>query len=157
MKKDQEYEVILGKSKERMVGEVREALGTGSSSGGVGGIGGTAAPGWWEMPGTGNFNRWRRRGEMFEVRYPKTKRDREREREREGRGKKGVRREGLKLYVSFFSLFSVVIDRLMFFFKNCTGLEYWIWKMSIDPNSSCLFVSSLTLNIIKCEIPLFGT
>jgi SWI/SNF-related matrix-associated actin-dependent regulator of chromatin subfamily B protein 1 len=97
MKKDQEYEVILGKSKERMVEEVREALGTGSSSG----VGGTV-PGWWEMPGTGNFNRWRRRGETFEVRYPRTKREREREREREGRGKKSVRREGLKLFVSSF-------------------------------------------------------
>ena len=100
MKKDQEYEAILGKSKDRMVEEIREALGTGSSSG-VRGIGGTAAPGWWEMPGTGNYNRWRRRGEMFEVRYPRTKREREREREREVRGKKNVRREGLKLYVSF--------------------------------------------------------
>ena len=112
MKTDQEYEVILGKSTERMVEEVREALGTGSSSGG---IGGTAAPGWWEMPGTGNFNRWRRRGEMFEVRYPRTNREREREREREGRGKKSVRREGLKLFVSFFPLFSD-LDRLMTFF-----------------------------------------
>ena len=106
MKKDQEYEVILGKTREKMVEEVREALGTGSSGGGVGGIGGTAAPGWWEMPGTGNFNRWRRRGEMFEVRYPRTKRERDREREREGRGKKTVRREGLKLFVSFFLFFS---------------------------------------------------
>ena len=105
MKKDQEYEVILGKSKERMVEEVREALGTGSSSGGVGVVGGTAVPGWWEIPGTGNFNRWRRRGEMFEVRYPRTKREREREREREVRGKKNVRREGLKLYISFFFIF----------------------------------------------------
>ena len=95
MKKDQAYEVLLGKSKERMVEEVREALGNG------GGIGGMAAPGWWETPGTGNYNRWRRRGEMFEVRYPKTKREREREREREGRGKKSIRREGLKLYASF--------------------------------------------------------
>ena len=110
MKKDQEYEVILGKTRERMVEEVREALGTSSNSGIGGGIGGTAAPGWWEMPGTGNFNRWRRRGEMFEVRYPKTKREREREREREGRGKKSVRREGLKLFVSFFFFFSDVID-----------------------------------------------
>jgi hypothetical protein len=103
MKKDQEYEVILGKTRERMVEEVREALGTGSSSGvgGAGRTGGASAPGWWEMPGTGNFNRWRRRGEMFEVRYPKTKREREREREREGRGKKSVRREGLKLFVLF--------------------------------------------------------
>jgi SWI/SNF-related matrix-associated actin-dependent regulator of chromatin subfamily B member 1 len=101
MKKDQEYEAILNKSTERMVEEFREALGTSSSSGR---IGGTAAPGWWEMPGTGNFNRWRRRGEMFEVRYPRTKREREREREREGRGKKMIRREGLKLFVSFFSL-----------------------------------------------------
>jgi hypothetical protein len=108
MKKDQEYEAILGKTRERMVEEVREALGTGSSGGGVGGFGGTAAaPGWWEMPGTGNFNRWRRRGEMFEVRYPRTKREREREREREGRGKKTVRREGLKLFVSFFLSFFI--------------------------------------------------
>lgn len=107
MKKDQEYEAILGKSKERMVGEVREALGTGSS--GVGRIGGTAAPGWWETPGMGNFNRWRRRGEMFEVRYPKTKRERDREREREGRGKKSIRREGLKLFV-FFSLFFLMFN-----------------------------------------------
>ena len=98
MKEDQEYEAFLGKSKERMVEEVREALGTSSSGSGVGG---TAAPGWWEMPATGNYNRWRRRGEMFEVRYPRTKREREREREREGRGKKSLRREGLKLYVSF--------------------------------------------------------
>jgi len=97
MKKDQEYEVLVGKSRERMVEEVREALGSGSG----GAIRGMATPGWWEMPGTGNFNRWRRRGEMFEVRYPKTKRDREREREREGRGKKSVRREGLKLYVAY--------------------------------------------------------
>ena len=102
MKKDQEYEAILGKSTERMVEEVREALGTSSSGGGVGG---TAVPGWWEMPGTGNFNRWRRRGEMFEVRYPKTKREREREREREGRGKKMIRREGLKLFVFLFFCF----------------------------------------------------
>ena len=106
MKIDQDYEAILGKSTERMVEEVREALGTGNGVGvGVVGIGGTAAPGWWEMPGTGNFNRWRRRGEMFEVRYPRTKREREREREREGRGKKSVRREGLKLFVFLFSLF----------------------------------------------------
>ena len=110
MKKDQEYDVILGKSRERMVEEVREALGTGSSSGVGGGAGGTAAPGWWEIPGTGNFNRWRRRGEMFEVRYPRTKRERDREREREGRGKKSARREGLKLFVAFSSLFSDVID-----------------------------------------------
>jgi len=88
-----------------MVEEVREALGTGST--GIGRIGGTAAPGWWEMPGTGNFNRWRRRAEMFEVRYPRTKRERDREREREGRGKKTIRREGLKLYV-YFSLFDLM-------------------------------------------------
>ena len=105
MRTDQEYEVLLGKSKERMVEEVREALGTGNS-----GVGGTAAPGWWEVPGTGNFNRWRRRGEMFEVRYPRTKREREREREREGRGKKSVRREGLKLYDLCFLFWFDVID-----------------------------------------------
>jgi hypothetical protein len=97
MKRDQEYEVLLGKTKERMVEEVREASGTGSTS--IGRIRGTAVPGWWEMPGTGNFNRWRRRAELFEVRYPRTKRERDRERESEGRGKKTIRREGLKLYV----------------------------------------------------------
>ena len=104
MKKDQEYEVLLGKCKERMVEEVREALGSGGS-----GLGGTAAPGWWELPSSGNFNRWRRRGEIFEVRYPRTKREREREREREGR-KKTMRREGLKLYVSFLFCDILTVD-----------------------------------------------
>ena len=102
MKKDQEYETLLGKCKESMVEEVRDALGTGTGTSSTGGIKGMAGPGWWETPGTGNFNRWRRRGEMFEVRYPRTKREREREREREGRGKKIIRREGLKLYVILF-------------------------------------------------------
>jgi SWI/SNF-related matrix-associated actin-dependent regulator of chromatin subfamily B protein 1 len=86
IKVDKEYEVVFRRMKERMALEARETFGPAGAS-------------WWEKGFLGgNLNRWRRGREQFDVRYP-------RRREKEGRDgrerKRGVRREGLRLYVDF--------------------------------------------------------
>ncbi|KIM36135.1 hypothetical protein M413DRAFT_320258 [Hebeloma cylindrosporum] len=83
METDKEYDARLRAQQQRMAEEVR-----GSAM--------NAAPMWWEQGafgnGAGNWNRYRRsQREVFDVRYPKSRRD-------AGRShRKGVRREGLRL------------------------------------------------------------
>ncbi len=59
MKTDKEYEGVLRKMKERMVGEMRGGSMLGSAM-------------WWEKGSTGDVdvNRWKRGMEVFDVRYP---------------------------------------------------------------------------------------
>ncbi|GLB39897.1 putative SNF5-domain-containing protein [Lyophyllum shimeji] len=84
MERDREYEGVFRQMKERMGREGREALWKGTA--------------WWEkgFPGAqeGGGNRWRRAREPFDVRYPRTRREPGRD---AGRGRRGVRREGLRL------------------------------------------------------------
>ncbi|KAF8958931.1 hypothetical protein BDZ97DRAFT_1839880, partial [Flammula alnicola] len=86
MATDRAYEGLLRQMQGRMLDEAREVFS----------VGGAAGPMWWDRGapgnGTGNWNRWRRGRESFDVRYPRTR--------REGvsrSGRKGARREGLKL------------------------------------------------------------
>jgi SWI/SNF-related matrix-associated actin-dependent regulator of chromatin subfamily B protein 1 len=70
--------------KERMAGESKE------------GLNGWGKGGWWEKGGMAQVenpwgNRWREPRERFDVRYPRSRK------EREGRGRRGTRREGLRL------------------------------------------------------------
>jgi SWI/SNF-related matrix-associated actin-dependent regulator of chromatin subfamily B protein 1 len=77
---DKEYEVVFRRMKERMGEEAKSVIGTPSAA-------------WWEKGfAGGNYNRWRRGRENFDVRYPKDRR-------RESR-RKEKRREGLKLLVT---------------------------------------------------------
>ncbi|KAF9473240.1 SNF5-domain-containing protein [Pholiota conissans] len=84
MATDRAYDARLREMQGRMLEEARETFS----------VGGAAGLQWWERGapgnGVGNWNRWRRQREQFDVRYPRTR--------REGQGRrKGARREGLKL------------------------------------------------------------
>lgn len=92
MEVDRAYEARWRAAKEAMAEEARQAMY------------GWGKGGWWEKGGgegigpaavaaaiEGNGNRWRRGREPFDVRYPRTRKD------RDGRGRRGVKREGLKL------------------------------------------------------------
>ncbi|KAF5384284.1 hypothetical protein D9615_003252 [Tricholomella constricta] len=79
MEVDKAYEGSFRSMKERMGAEARVALHRAD---------------WWEKGGGsegGNVNRWRRPREGFDVRYPRSRKA------GEGRGRRGIRREGLRL------------------------------------------------------------
>ena len=86
MATDRGYEARVREMQGRMLDEAREAFS----------VGGPAGLQWWQRGapgnGVGNWNRWRRQRELFDVRYPRPR--------REGpsrSSRKGARREGLKL------------------------------------------------------------
>ncbi|KAF8180083.1 hypothetical protein BJ912DRAFT_635214 [Pholiota molesta] len=86
MAADRAYEARVREMQGRMLDEARAAFS----------VGGAAGLQWWERGapgnGVGNWNRWRRPREAFDVRYPRSR--------REGQsrsGRKGARREGLRL------------------------------------------------------------
>jgi SWI/SNF-related matrix-associated actin-dependent regulator of chromatin subfamily B protein 1 len=84
MEVDKVYEGVYKGMKDRMTEEAKDALY------------GWGKGGWWEKGGAGGGenvwgNRWRKPREPFDVRYPRTRKD------REGRGRRGTRREGLRL------------------------------------------------------------
>lgn len=80
METDKEYEDVLRKMEERMAVEMRGMFGGAM---------------WWERDSPGvDVNKWKRRCEDFEVRYPLRCGEEE---ETRGRDKRKNRREGLKL------------------------------------------------------------
>ena len=89
MEVDKGYDKVWKGMKERMVGEAKEALY------------GWGKGGWWEKGGGAGVgvvqtenpwgNRWREPRERFDVRYPRSRK------ERDGRGRRGTKREGLRL------------------------------------------------------------
>ncbi|KAF4612776.1 hypothetical protein D9613_011708 [Agrocybe pediades] len=88
METDRAYDGLLGEMKVRMQNEAREAFS----------VGGIAGPQWWERGALGNgqggnWNRWRKPREPFELKYPRQRRDGMMGRS----GRKTLRREGLKL------------------------------------------------------------
>jgi len=103
------------------------------------GVDGIAGPQWWERGahgnGMGNWNRWRKAREPFELRYPRQRPHASRS------GRKTMKREGLRLFVFYFFFLSFrpqVID--FFVYAVLEGLAP---RKQTVPNSSSLFVLNL--------------
>ena len=153
---DREYDQQLRAMRNRIGEEVRELFKP-ALAGQPGQPSGkwlsTASPNWWERGGWGstgsNWNRFRRPGrEGFDVRYS-NKRDALRGAYRSGR--RGLRREGLKLCVNLSS------NKLYSIPNGLSGQEYSILKKRASLKCSCLFGSSLMLNTTRCEKLSSGT